>query len=152
VLHVLIAGAGREAVFMKRYADQSGLHRCIHLLGFQPLETLRQYYQMADLFVLPSCIDKYWQEQYGKVLVEAMASGLPVVTTHSGSIDEIVGEAAILVPPSDSYRLSQSIEQLIDDVELRKDLGKRGQMRAEALFVRRRAMERLGEVLNELLA
>lgn len=147
---LLIIGRGAEVQFIRQYIKDKELEQCIRLPGFLSPQALSEFYQMADMFVLPSNIDKTWQEQFGKVLAEAMASGLPVITTHSGSIDEVVGDAALLVPPNDFYRLSRSIEQLIDNPELRAKLGRLGRARAEERFNLHKEMDRIGDAFDKL--
>jgi starch synthase len=150
VLKLLLVGTGPETRLAERYAREKGLEDCVHLLGFRPRKTLCQFYQAADIFALPSCIDGIWQEQFGRVLVEAMASGLAVVTTYSGSIDEVIGDAGVMVPPNDFYRLSRSIERLIDDTQLRHELGKRGRTRAVERFDTVSYVSQIGDVFDEL--
>ena len=90
-----------------------------------------EVYRSADTFVLPSKPKKDWQEQFGMVLVEAMASGLPIITTRTGAIPEVVGEAGILVEPGDVAGLSGAIVKVLKDKKIRTDLSIRGRKRAE---------------------
>lgn len=61
---------------------------------------MTKIYSQADIFVLPSLTTNTWEEQYGMALIEAMSSGLAIVTTHSGAIPEVVGDAAIITNPN----------------------------------------------------
>ncbi len=90
-----------------------------------------QIYQDADIFVLPSKATKTWEEQYGMVLIEAMASGLPIITTNTGSISEVVGDAAIL-----TKNLPKDLKMLSKNKELREELSKKARLRAEKFFNR----------------
>jgi len=88
-------------------------------------------YPMLDVLVLPSR-----KETFGKVLIEAMAFGIPVIATRAGGVPEIVvdGETGILVPPNDPKLLAQAISKLILDKELRTHMGQKGRERVVALY------------------
>jgi glycosyltransferase involved in cell wall biosynthesis len=91
-------------------------------------------HNLADIFVLPSLPIRTWQEQFGYVLAESMACGKAIVSTMSGSIPEVVGDAGILVQPNDFVSLAQALEQLLVDADLRRSYGRRARQRAEDLF------------------
>lgn len=92
---------------------------------------LRSLLASADVFVLPTLGDVH-----SIASVEAMAAGLPVVASDIGAIDEVVvdEQTGFLVPPGDERALAQALQRLLDDDELRKQMGQRGRARAEALF------------------
>lgn len=75
-----------------------------------PYTSIHTVYQSADLFFLPSRTTPTWEEQYGMALVEAMASGLPIVTTDSGAIPEVVGPAGIIVKAGNTASMIKSID------------------------------------------
>lgn len=98
-------------------------------------------YQEADLFVLPSKPKKDWQEQFGMVLVEAMACGVPVIATRTGSIPEVVGEglpagrqAGILVEPGNVSEIAMAIGKIVKDGKLKTDLILKGLKRVRAEY------------------
>lgn len=71
-----------------------------------PYEKIIKEYQKANVFLLPSLSTSTWEEQYGMALVEAMATGLPIITTNTGAIPEVVADAGILCNPDyDSIRI-----------------------------------------------
>lgn len=84
-------------------------------------------FREADIFALPTFGDTFAQ-----VVLEAMASGLPVVASDVGAISELVshGETGLLVPPRDRDRLFAAVEALLQDTELRRQMGQAGQERA----------------------
>jgi glycosyltransferase involved in cell wall biosynthesis len=91
-----------------------GLAGRIHLVGSQPPETLASAYQNAWLFVLPS-----YYEGYGMVISEALAYGLPVVTTTGGAlVDTLPQDAGIAVPPGDAAALAAALRRLLRDAQL----------------------------------
>jgi glycosyltransferase involved in cell wall biosynthesis len=86
--------------------------------------------------VLPSIATRTVQEQFGIALIEAMASGKPVLSTHCGAIDEVVGPAGLLVQANDYYRLAEGLRALALDAELRDRLGSEARERVQRLFTR----------------
>jgi glycosyltransferase involved in cell wall biosynthesis len=113
-------------------------------------EQMPSIYQEGEVFVLPSVPTPHWQEQFGMVLIEAMASGAPVISTFSGSIPEVVGQAAILVPPGDPWKLKGEIERLINHPQARKSLSQLGQERAKLIFDRFKVAEKIKEFYRRL--
>ena len=99
-----------------------------------PYEKMPQEYQKADIFLAPSLITRHWQEQFGMVLIEAMACGLPIVTTLSGAIEEVVGEAAVKVQPGDFFSLTRAIKNFILNPKARREYGKKARERAVKYF------------------
>ncbi|NJN46402.1 MAG: glycosyltransferase family 4 protein, partial [Candidatus Competibacteraceae bacterium] len=98
--------------------DDLNLRDRVELIGELEPAQLAEYYQRADLFVLPSYL-----EGYGMALAEALASGLPIVSTTGGAIPETVpADAGLMVQPGDSKALRDVLERLMDDDELRQHL------------------------------
>lgn len=91
-------------------------------------------YQNADIFCLPSQESKTWKEQYGMVFVEAMAAGLPIVTTGTGAIKEVCKDAAVYAKNTD---LEGRLIRLIEDEKHREKLGLRASLRSVDFDVQR---------------
>jgi glycosyltransferase involved in cell wall biosynthesis len=102
--------------------------------GDKSYNEMPKVYQEADIFVLPSKRNKTWEEQYGMVLIEAMASGLPIIAYDSGAIPEVVGEAGIIVKQGDVKELQKQILRLVKDKNLRMKLARMGREMAEKEF------------------
>lgn len=109
---------------------------------------LPQQYRQADIVVQPSLY-----ETFGMPLVEAMASGLPVIGSDVGGIPEVIGngESGVLVPPGDVRRLETALEQLVTDAERRRALGVAGRARAESVYSWDRVTESLEQVYENAL-
>lgn len=87
-----------------------------------------------DALVLPSRTTPRWAEQFGHVLVEAMAAGVPVVGSSSGAIPEVVGEAGLVFREGDAADLRRQLERLLGDEALRAGLRARGRARVLARY------------------
>jgi len=100
----------------------------IHSLGWLPPSKLAEIYQRADICVVPSI----WPEPQGIVALEAMASGKPLVASDIGGLKEVVqdGVSGLLFKPGDSEDLAGKLTKLIEEPELRRELGKRGREEA----------------------
>jgi glycosyltransferase involved in cell wall biosynthesis len=101
-------------------------------------------YAEADVAVLPTYADIN-----PLTVVEAMAAGLPVVTTDVGAIPELLDGAGVLVPPGDADRLAAELGRLGSDPELRRRLGEAGHRRAREEFDTRVVGARLVQILRE---
>lgn len=98
---------------VRKAIDEHRLNERIRLLGSQPTDRLTEHYRQADLFVLPS-----HYEGYGMVITEALAHGLPVVTTTGGALAHTLPDAAgIKVPPGDVTALRDALERMLDEPE-----------------------------------
>ncbi|RMF92375.1 MAG: glycosyltransferase [Candidatus Schekmanbacteria bacterium] len=113
--------------------------------------SMREYYSCADIFTLPSIPKENWKEQFGMAIVEAMSSGLPVISTYSGSIPEVVGDSGILIQPNDPQSLAEKIKELFDNEELRAKLSKLGRERAVKNFDISITSKQFDELFESLL-
>jgi glycosyltransferase involved in cell wall biosynthesis len=97
----------------------------VHVLGYLTDGALLEQYLQADMMVYPSIY-----EGFGLPVVEAMATGLPVITTTGGALPEVAGEAASIVDPLDVGAIASEILRLADDVDLRRTRAATGRVRA----------------------
>ncbi len=107
--HLLVAGSGTEALVIQQQMNKLHLSSCITLLGRLPHAVVNDYLNAADLLCLPSL-----REGCPNIILEAAASGLPVVASAVGAVPEIIGQdRGILVPPADSKALSMALDQAL---------------------------------------
>lgn len=121
----------------------------VHLKNV-PYSKIHQEYQKADIFCLPSRETKTWAEQYGMCLLEAMACGLPIVTTNSGAIPEVVGEAALVGHQGNVKELKTNLEKLIYNEDLRHSLSKIARLRAIEKYDCRKIGKQIEKIYEEI--
>lgn len=132
-----IIGEGLLEKELRRQIDELRLQNNVELTGAKPQTQLRQRLAAANVFVLPSVIDPDGgMDNLPTVIMEAMATGLPVVSTNIGGIPEMVieNETGFLVQPGDAAAIADAIEKVINDCSLAARLGQFGYERAQALF------------------
>lgn len=125
---LVVIGDGPEHAALLQRVATLGLEGRVQLLGALPDDAeVRAWYGRASVFCLPS-----EQEGFGIVFLEAMASGLPVVSTSAAAIPEVVpdGEAGLLVPPRDPIALAEALLRLLQDPGLRSRLRDAGRVHA----------------------
>jgi glycosyltransferase involved in cell wall biosynthesis len=142
----LVVGDGKQRAALKRLTDELGLAERVLFLG----ERHDVPFLLAglDLFVLSSR-----EEGMGIALLEAMASGIPVVATAVGGVVEAVEDtvSGLLVPRGDVDRLAESIISMLNTPELAAEMAKNGRRRVEAMFSIDTTVERTEQVYEELL-
>jgi len=111
-----IVGDGILDAQLRDRTRRLGLDRAVRFAGYQPHDKMAELYRAADLFVLPS---RY--EGMSNALLEAMASGLPVVATPTGGTAELVRDNGLVVPPDEPDRLAAAMLTLLGDDERRRD-------------------------------
>ena len=149
-LKLLIAGRGKELNNISRWIETLQLTQNAFLIGSHPYAIMPKIHNLADVFILPSMPSPRWQEQFGYVLAESMACGKPVISTLSGSIPEVVGDAGKLIQPNDFVSIMKAIEELIEDEQLRKEYGARGRHNAEQRFDARLVSQELRTIFGSL--
>ncbi len=118
-----IIGDGELKGRLGRTIGELGGSRSIELLGALSRSEVMQWMHESDIFLLPSLL-----EQAGMVLVEAQASGMPIVASRVGGVPEMVreGRSALLVPPGDSRAITLALQRLVDDPERWAAMGHEG--------------------------
>ena len=132
-----IFGEGPLENQLRAQIEQLGLQERVQLLGAKPQHDLREHLARANVFVMPSVAEaEGGMDNLPTVIMEAMAAGLPVVSTRIGGIPEMVveNETGFLVQPEDAMALVGAIEKVTNDRSLGQRLGQAGHERAQKLF------------------
>jgi glycosyltransferase involved in cell wall biosynthesis len=101
------------------------LEKDILLPGYVHTEDVPIFYSAAEVFIYPSLY-----EGFGLPVVEAMSCGVPVITSRGSSLEEVAGDAALLIDPLDELSIAQALMQVLGDAELRKRFGEAGLIRS----------------------
>lgn len=128
----------------QRLIDSLELADCIDCCKGISHEEMVQKYARATVAVVPSMY-----EGFGLPAVEAMACGVPLVSTNGGALAEVVADAALVVSPGDGNALAQQIKRLFDDASLREEYAARGLKRVEQHFCWERCAERMEAYYRE---
>ena len=127
-IRLLVVGPGNLDKDCYRVLNERNLQDVV-FLGSVPYRDLPCYYKSADICCAPAT----GRESFGIVLLEAMASGTPIVASHNEGYSAVLnhGEQGLLVPPGDSAALTEALAVLIRDAEMRREMGKLGRQTVE---------------------
>ncbi len=114
---VVLVGAGPDEASLRAQAARLRIGDRLDFHGHAGTSELAELYRTFDVLVVPSLPTPNWLEQFGRVAVEAMASGVPVIASDSGALPDVVGGAGLLVPPGDPVALAAAISALASDPE-----------------------------------
>jgi glycosyltransferase involved in cell wall biosynthesis len=118
---VLAGSSGYGAAEILARIERSPARSRISVIGYVSPEELGRLYRRATIFAFPSL-----DEGFGMPVLEAMAAGIPVVTSNRSALPEVAGHAALLVDPEDTDALRQALRRLSEDAELRDELARLG--------------------------
>src|SRR5262249_17679584 len=148
---LLIGGEGPERERLERQAAQLGVAERVHFLGGIPDEELPVLFQSADVFVMPAHLRA---EALGLAQIEALASGLPCVSTELGTGTSFAnrhGETGLVIAPGDVPALTAALNSLLADAELRARFGAAGRRRVAALFTRAHMVDSVEMIYRDVL-
>ena len=145
-IEVVVIGKPKENGQVDRLVGELGLGDAVRFTGRIGQEEFARYYAEATLAVIPSLY-----EGFGMPAGEAMACGVPVISTTGGALPEVVGDAGILVPPADAEALQKAIVALLDDPEKRRRLGQAGIERVKNSLTWRHAAQKTVDVYREAM-
>jgi glycosyltransferase involved in cell wall biosynthesis len=140
---LVIVGRGPEEGRLRAYARELGLSDAVEFRGFIPYEEMPSLYAGAACVVLASMPTRHWEEQFGMVLAEAMASGAPIVASDSGAIPEVAAGGARLFAAGDWLGLAEQLAATLDE-------GRAGVQR-DPRYSTARAAEGIAGAYEELL-
>jgi glycosyltransferase involved in cell wall biosynthesis len=146
-----VVGGGPLESRMVAVAHGLGIRQQVVFGAGVPSAQVPELLNNWDCLVLPSLTRVNWKEQFGRVLVEAMACQLPVVGSDSGEIPNLVGDAGLIVPEGNVGTLAGALRRLRDDPVLRASLGMAGRARVLARFTQQKIAEETYAVYQAMM-
>lgn len=147
---LVVLGDGPDADRLTREAYRVGVGGRTRFLGAVASTRVPEVLAALDVVVLPSVGTHSWAEQFGRILAEAMACGVPVVGSRCGEIPEVIGPAGDLVDRGDPQQLAAALERLLLDRNLRARRRAAGRARVLERFTQARVAERTVAFYEEL--
>ena len=147
----VIAGAGPEQPKLEALAKQLAIGDAVTFVGRLASTDMPSFYAGIDVLVLPSRTTSNWKEQFGRVLIEAMACERAVLGSDSGEIPHVIGEAGWVFSESDAEGLAAQLQRLAADPDLRAGLGRQGRQRVLQHYTQQRVAAATYEVYRQVL-
>lgn len=129
-----LAGSGEEQKTLGALAQELGIRNRVTLGIKLPSTAMPEFYRSLDILVLPSRTCSHWKEQFGRVLIEAMACGVPVLGSDSGEIPQVIGDAGLIFPEGNVDALRCQLQHLLNCASTRSRLARAGRKRVLARF------------------
>ncbi|MDI3339586.1 MAG: glycosyltransferase [Sphaerobacter sp.] len=148
-LHII--GTGIERTRLEMQAGALGVRDRVIFRGAVPAADMPEALAGLDLLVIPSRTRPNWKEQFGRVIVEAMACQVPVIGSDSGEIPNTIGDAGVVVPEGDAAALAAALDDLLGHEAKRAALGRRARQRVLDHFTQRAIAERYYALYRSLL-
>lgn len=145
-INLTVVGSPKKHGVIEKLVHTLRLGDIVTFTGRIEYEEFAGYYARATMAVIPSIY-----EGFGMPAGEAMACGVPVISTTGGALPEVVGDAGVLVPPGDAGALERAIVDLLDNPKKRDRLGKAGLERVQGSFTWRHAARKTVDVYREAL-
>ncbi|MCB0299967.1 MAG: glycosyltransferase family 4 protein [Calditrichaeota bacterium] len=129
---LLLIGGGEEKSRLQEQA--AALNVTAVFLPPAKHDAVARYMSAMDIFVLPSLTRPNWVEKFGRVIIEAMASGTPVIGSSSGEIPNVIGDAGLVFTEADAADLRKKIRQLLENPEQRRAFREKGLQRVHKKY------------------
>ncbi len=146
-----IRGSGAAGPDLAALATRLGVQDRVEFAPYVPSTEVPRYLAHLDALVLPSRATRSWKEQFGRVLIEAMACGVPVVGAASGEIPNVIGDAGLVFPENDAEALRAHLARLMADPALRQCLGEQGRARVLAHYTHAQVAAETVAVYRDIL-
>jgi glycosyltransferase involved in cell wall biosynthesis len=149
---VMIVGSGRALLELEAQAQRLNLENRVSFIPQLPSIEMPAFYNRLDVLVLPSRTRRNWKEQFGRVLVEGMACGVPVIGSDSGEIPHVIGDAGLTFPEGRADSLRDRLDLLMRSPALRAEYSERGRERVLAHYTQAQIASRTYQVYQAMLS
>lgn len=148
---IVLVGEGPAQAALQRLAVELDLQDDVQFLGRLGSTHMPAFYASLDALVLPSRTRPNWKEQFGRVLIEAMACETPVVGSDSGEIPHVIGDAGLVFAEGDATALASCLRRLAGDAALHAALACAGRVRVLERFTQAQVAAATVDVYRTLL-
>jgi glycosyltransferase involved in cell wall biosynthesis len=149
-VNLLMVGDGDFKAALEAKVAALGIGQRVRFINGKPLNELPEIYNALDLFVLPSWSTPTWKEQFGRVIIESHACGIPVIGSDSGAIPEVIGFGGHTFPERQPRAMAQIIRDLASDPRKTAELGEIGRRQVEQRYTWKHVAERMYEIYCRL--
>lgn len=150
--HLRIVGAGPQRDTLAAQSEALGISDRVTFIPQRPSLEMPHEYASLDVLVLPSLTQTNWKEQFGRVLIEAMAAGVLVIGSDSGAIPDVIADAGLLFPEGDVDALAAHLIMLQGNANHRAALRDKGLQRVREQFTHESIATKTVEVYRAMLA
>jgi glycosyltransferase involved in cell wall biosynthesis len=150
--NLLVVGDGPERAKFTSDITDAGLLDRTRFTGAVSYDSTPEYFKQIDVLIVPTVTTEKIREQFGRVIVEAMASGVSVIGSTCGAIPEVIADAGLVVPEGDSNALAGAIRQLINDPSLREQFSREGRRRVEQNYTWEIVGKKTSELYEQVLS
>ncbi len=133
-VHLRLIGDGVERERLRALANRLGIVDRITIQPAVASTAMPAALRELDALVLPSRTQPNWKEQFGRILIEAMSCGVPVIGSTCGEIPQVIGDAGLVYPEGDVVALRAALSRLLNDPAFSAELARRGRERALRQF------------------
>jgi glycosyltransferase involved in cell wall biosynthesis len=148
---LLLLGRGELAETLLEIARAAGISDSVRIVDTVPHRQVPAYMNCMDAFVLPSLTTAAWKEQFGHVIIEAMACETPVIGSDSGEIPNVIGDAGLVFHEGDATELTQKLQMLMSHPSLCTELAAKGRRRVLENYANKRIAEEIHQIYQEML-
>ncbi len=151
-IRLRLLGSGPDAEALRQLAAVKGVANRVEFAPAVAASEVPEALAGVDVLALPSLTQPNWMEQFGRVLVEAMACAVPVLGSNSGAIPQVIGDAGVIVPEGDVEALRGALLRLASDEGLRQWYATAGRQRVLARFTQEQVAKNVAAVYAAVLA
>jgi len=149
---LVLIGGGPLRNKSAKVADRANAKPPVAVIRHVPHHQMPAYLNALDVLVLPSRTTPRWKEQFGRVIIEALACGVPVIGSDSGHIPYLINDTGggLIFPEGDIEALAQTMDELLSNPGQREALAQRGRQRVLEKYTWSRIAQRVADVLLEI--
>ena len=140
---LLVVGDGDDRANAEKRLAEYGLTERVKFVGAVSYDDTPAYFRQMDVLIVPTRTTGKIREQFGRVIVEAMAAGVPVVGSTCGAIPEVIGDAGLIFEENNSVKLAAALRKILIDKDLRERFARAGRLRVEQNYTWERVAEKI---------